>query len=525
MGEERYILAVDLGTSGPKTALVSTRGVVVGHEFEKTELLLFPGGGAEQDPEGWWNAIMRTAKRLLARKIVPVEEIAAVSVSTQWSGTVAVGKDGRHLMNAVIWMDTRGGKYVDEVFGGGLEIEGYDVFKLIKWIRITGGLPGHHGKDPTAHILYIKNERPDVYEKTHMFLEPKDYINLRLTGEYAAGHDSIILHWVTDNRDIGNVRYDDSLVRAAGLDREKLPDLRRAVDVLGPLRREVADDLGLPPDVPVVMGTPDVQSASLGSGAVRNYQGHIYLGTSSWITCHLPFKKTDLFHQLASLPSAIPDRYLLTNEQENAGSCLGWIRDAILYHDDELLSEAGPRDVFKIFDRIVASVPAGSDKVIFLPYLYGERAPVDDHTVRACFFNQSLRTHRGHLIRAVYEGVAYNSRWLLRYIEKFIGRRMDTINLIGGGASSDAWCQIYADVLDRRIRQVKDPIHAGVRGAAFVASVGLGHVTFDEIPDIIEIKDVYEPDPDNRAVYDELYAEFGELYRATRKINERLNRH
>jgi xylulokinase len=524
MADEKYILAVDMGTSGPKTVLVTTRGRVVGHEFEPIELLLLPGGGAEQDPEEWWSAIMAASRRLLARELVSVDDIVAVSVTTQWSGTVAVDRDGNHLMNAIIWMDTRGGRYVDEAFDGLVKVEGYGLVKLLRWIRITGGLPGHHGKDPTAHILYIKNEHPDVYERTHKFLEPKDYINHRLTGRFAAGYDSITLHWVTDNRDISRVAYHDGLIRSLGLDRDKLPDLQQAATVLGPLRGEVARELGLEEDLPVVVGTPDVQSASVGSGAVRDYQGHIYIGTSSWITCHVPFKKTDVFHQIASLPSAIPDRYLLMNEQENAGSCLTYIRDNILFHEDELLTEAGQPDVYEIFDRIVEKTPAGSDKVVFLPYLYGERAPVDDGTVRAAFVNQSLRTHRGHLIRAVFEGVAFNSRWLLGYVERFIGRRLDALNLIGGGASSDVWCQIYADVLDRRIDQVADPIHAGARGAALLASAALGHITFDEIPDIIEIKDTYEPDPGNRRIYDELFEEFLNLYKANRKIMGRLNR-
>ncbi|MCP4600261.1 MAG: xylulose kinase [Proteobacteria bacterium] len=525
MLKEKYILTVDLGTSGPKTALISTRGNVLGHEFQETELILLPGGGAEQNPDDWWDAIMATAKRLLSRDLVPVDDIVAVSVTTQWSGTVAVDRDGNHLMNAIIWMDTRGGKYIDQVLDGIIKIEGYSVRKLLKWIKITGGCPGHHGKDPTAHILYIKNEHPKIYEKTYMFLEPKDYINFRLTGQYAAGFDSIILHWVTDNRDIENVKYSNSLLKITGIEREKLPDLKQSTDILGPLSKKVAEDLGLKQDVKVIMGMPDVQSASIGSGAVEDYEGHIYLGTSSWITCHVPFKKTDIFHQIASLPSAIPGRYLLTNEQENAGSCLTYLRDNILFHKDELLEGEGRPDVYNTFNKMVEGTPAGSDKVIFMPYLYGERAPVDDHTVRAAFFNQSLTTTRRHLIRAVYEGVAYNSKWLLKYVEKFIGRKMKAINLIGGGANSDIWCQIFADVLDRKIRQVKDPIHAGVRGAAFLASAALGYIAFDDIPAIIEIEKTYEPNEKNRKIYDELFAEFLNLYKANHKIHMRLNSH
>ena len=227
---------------------------------------------------------------------------------------------------------------------------------------------------------------------------------------------------------------------------------------------------------------------------------------------------------MASLPSAIPDRYFIANEQETAGACLTYLRDNILYHKDELLAETQLPDVYKIFDRIVENVPAGSDKVIFTPWLYGERTPVESHSIRAGLYNQSLQTTREHLIRAVFEGVAYNSRWLLGHVEKFVKRRLDPINIIGGGANSKVWCQIFADVFDRTIRQVEDPIQANLRGAAFLASVALGYMTFDEIPGVIQIADTYKPNPENREIYDTLFKEFLNIYRRNKKIYERLNR-
>jgi xylulokinase len=135
-----------------------------------------------------------------------------------------------------------------------------------------------------------------------------------------------------------------------------------------------------------------------------------------------------------------------------------------------------------------------------------------------------LKTTRSHLIRAVFEGVAYNSRWLLVYVEKFIKKRLDPINMIGGGASSDVWCQIHADVLDRTIRQVKDPIKANIRGAAFLASVALGYLTFNDIPGRIQIANTYKPNPANRKIYDELFREFLNIYKSNKKIYQRLNR-
>jgi len=517
-----YILAIDLGTSGPKVALFSMEGELIGSEFQEVQLLLLPEGGAEQSPREWWDSINTAVKRLLARSLVPAEDIRGIASTGQWSGTVAVDRDGNALSNAVIWMDSRGAPFIKEIMNGFLKVEGYALAKLAKWIRLTGGLPGNAGKDPIAHILYIKNALPDVYRRTHKFLEPIDYIGLLLTGKISASYNSITLHWVTDNRNISNVSYDDGLIRLSGIDLEKLPDLQPANSVLGNLSPRIAADWGMHEDIPVIMGSPDVHSATVGSGAVMDNEVHLYIGTSSWLTCHVPFKKTDIFHNLAALPSGIPGRYLLTNEQECAGINLQYMRDNIFFHQDELSTQK-PANAYRLFDRIAERTPAGSGNLIFTPWLYGERAPVDDHLVRGGFFNQSLQTTREHMVRAVYEGVAYNSRWLLKYVEQFIGRHVGTINFVGGGAKSDIWCQILADVFNRRIRQAKDPIEVNVRGAALLASAALGQIRYEDISARVPFAKTYEPDPDHTEIYDKLFGEFVSIYEGNKKIYARLN--
>ena len=521
----KYILAVDLGTSGSKTALATIFGEIIDFEFQGVPLHLLPNGGAEQDPNDWWNAIISTAKTLLSKGLVPPENIVAISCSTQWSGTVAVDKEGNHLMNAIIWMDSRGAGCIDSVRKGAINFEGYGIKKLLTWLYKTGGAPGASGKDPISHILYIQRAYPEVFGKTYKFLEPKDYINLKFTGKFAASYDSITLHWVTNNRDISDITYDNTLLKMAGLERDKLPDLKRAIDILGPVKKEVAQELGIREDVHVVTGSPDVAVAAIGSGAVRDYEGHCYIGTSSWISAHVPFKKTDIFHAVASLPSAVPGRYFIANEQEVAGGILNWLRDNIIYHKDELLLEENLPDVFKIFDSIAERVPAGSNRVICTPWLYGERTPVENHLIRGGLHNISLATTREDIVRSTFEGVAFNQKWVLKYIEKFIGRKMDPINMVGGGAISDIWCQIHADILDRTINQMEDPIQANARGSAFLASVALGYMTFDDIPKYVRIKNVFTPNPDNREIYDELFNEFLCIYKHNKGICARLNRH
>jgi len=521
---QNCILAVDLGTSGPKTALVTVHGKLIDACFEEVPLLLPEEGGAEQDPAAWWAAIKNTAKTVLARNPEPAASLAAVCCTSQWSGTVCVDEAGEPLMNAVIWLDTRGSPYIRDIVRGFPRIEGYGAGKLIKWLRLTGGIPSLSGKDPLAHILYIKNERPEIFARTYKFLEPRDFINARLTGRLATSQECITLHWLTDNRDLKKVDYHPGLLAMAGLSEEKLPAIRSSVDILGPVRPELARELGLKPDVPVVMGAPDVHSAIIGSGAVFDYQAHLYIGTSSWLTCHVPFKKTSVASNMAALPAALPERYFVANEQETAGACLNYLNENLLFYRKGMLAADAPADVYDRLEALAQSVPAGSRNIIFTPWLYGERTPVEDHSLRGGFYNLGLDSHQGHLVRAVFEGVAYNSRWLLEAVEKFVRRPLESIRFIGGGARSRLWAQIHADVLGRRICQVADPISANVRGAGLLAAHALGHVRLSDIPELVEVDAVFDPDPANHRLYTALFAEFKQIYRNNRRMYARLNK-
>jgi xylulokinase len=511
--DDGYVLAVDLGTGGPKVAVVATSGRIVAHAAEPVALHLLEDGGAEQDPDEWWSAICAAARRALASAAVPPESLVAVGCTSQWSGTVAVGADGRPLMRAVIWMDSRGNKAIRRVVGGPLNLLGYDPRKLLRWVQVTGGAPGLSGKDPVAHILFIRDSFPDVHRDTATFLEPVDYLNLKLTGRTCASFDSIAAHWVTDNRSVDRVSYDDRLLELTGLDRAKLPELVPPGTVIGTVTGPAATQLGVPAGVPVSVGSGDVHSAVFGSGAVADFEAHLYIGTSSWISGHVPFKKTAPTSNVASIPAALAGRYVIVDEHETAGACLTFVRDNLGLAGD-----------FEAMEAIVAGVPPGSGRVLFTPWLNGERSPVDDHTLRGGFHNLSLSTTRDQLVRAVYEGVAFNSRWLLEAVEKFAGRRFSSLAFVGGGANSDQWAQIHADVLGCEIRQVAEPVLANVRGAAFIAMVALGLVRVDQVPGMVEVRRTFVPDPTSRPEYEALFAEFVTLYKQTKGIYKRLNR-
>ncbi len=504
-------------------ALVAIDGRVLGRETEAYETLMLADGGVEQDPDEWWQAIVCATRRLLERRLAPVNEIGGICCTGQWSGTVAVDETGAHLHNAIIWMDARGAPYVSKITGGLVAMDGYGLDKVWAWVRRTGGIPTHSGKDSIAHILFLRDQHRDIYDRTHKFLEPKDYINLRLTGSFATSVDSITLHWVTDNRDLLNVDYDDRLLKLATLDRRKLPDIRQSTEVLGPILPQVAAELGLGDHVQIVMGSPDLQATAVGSGAVDDFAPHLCIGTSSWLSCHLPYKKTDLVHNMAALPSALPGKYFLVDEQELAGACLTFLRHAILLPDDELGHRPLEEDLFQVLDRLVDQTPPCSHGLIFTPWLHGERTPVDDSTLRGGFHNMSLQTTRLDMIRSVYEGVAFNTRWLLTYVEKFTKRRLEVINIVGGGANSAIWCQIFADVLDRTIRRVEDPVATTVRGAGMIGAIGLGLLDVADVAERVNFDATFQPNPQHRGVYDRQFDAFLELYKRNWSIYRRLN--
>ncbi|MFL5903208.1 MAG: FGGY-family carbohydrate kinase, partial [Solirubrobacteraceae bacterium] len=387
---------------------------------------------------------------------------------------------------------------------------GYGPLRLARWLRRTGGAPALSGRDPFGHILFLRHVRPEVYADAALLLEPADWLGLRLTGRAATTAVTATLHWLTDTRDLQRIAWDEGLIRAAGLDRAKLPELLPTNSVLGPLREDAARELGLAAGTPVVAGTPDTMSAAVGSGAVGDGEAHVYVGTSSWLSCHVGFRRTDPLHAIASLPSALPGRYLVSDEQETAGASLDKLAEWLGADVPELLAEA-------------AQAAPGSDGVLFAPWLNGERTPVDDHLVRGAWLNLGVDTTRAQLARAVLEGVALNLRWMQGPVERFAKQRLDPLAFVGGGARSDLWCQVVADVLDREVRRIADPVDANLRGAALLAGLALGELGVEEIPGRAPVDASFAPRPETRAAYDALFAAFRGVYKSTRRLYRRLN--
>ena len=488
---ERWILAVDHGNGGAKVAVCSLEGEVLTTALRPVHV---QRGVRRFGHAGRRRMVGRAARSgVRGDRSAPAptaSELHAVAITGQWASSVPVGADGEPVGDVLLWSDTRARDLAREVIGGPVTIGGFAPHKVLPFVRITGGAPSPSGADPTGHSLLLRERLTEVYAKTAVILEPVDYIGMRFTGRAAATPASMIAAWLTDNRPGAPLGYVDALVARTRRDPARLPELIPTGSVLGPLLPEVAAELGVAPGAPVICGVPDVHAAVVGSGAVAPYETHIAVSTTSWISARVPFKRTDILHQIATVPGLDPAHPIAANNQETGGAALRWLREQIVAPHDDLpgggsgigASGAAGETLSPTFEdllRLAERAPAGCEGLLFTPWLDGERSPVEDKVVRAAWLNVSLRTDRAMLVRSVLEGVAYNSRWLFDAYEKFLRRPVPKVRILGGGAQSDLWCQIYADVLARPVEQVADPRHAQLRGVALWARVCLGELTLD----------------------------------------------
>jgi xylulokinase len=480
-------LSIDLGTGGPKIGLVTLDGEIVAHEVHSVTTHFSADGGAVQDAREWWTIVVAATKRLLSEMEDAASNVRAVTVTGQYASTVPVDANGEPTGPCVTWFDTRGGSYTRAAIGGWFQ--GYNPRKILTFVRKTGGAPSTAGADPIGQILLIQRTQPDVAAATRWYMEPVDYLTMRFTGIASATHASRLAMWMTDNRHLSDYRYDPQLLSLVGLDEKFLPPLQQFGSVVGTLSETVADDLGLSKDVVVVSAIPDLHAAAIGAGATSLYQTHLALSTTSWISCPVPKKKTDVNHNIAAVPGLSNDSYVIIDNQETAAKALEWLQG--------IMAGSGPKLSFDELGRLAETSPPGSNGVRFTPWLAGERSPIDNKHIRAGFSNLSITTTSADLVRSVMEGVAANSSWLFGYVEKFAGRSLSPIRMVGGGAQSTLWCQMFADTLNREVHQIDQPLLAQLRGVALLAGPALGHHSLSEVP--APKATVFEPSGDERS--------------------------
>ena len=519
-GSGKYVLAIDLGTGGPKVGLVDQEGRVVRSASASVQLFFLPDGGVEHNPAEWWSTIKACANKVIGESGMSPTAIIAVAVTSMWSVTVPVNENGKPLMNAMSWMDKRGGPYNRKLVQGFPNVQGYQLGTLLKYIEIHGFAPSD--SDALGHMLFIKNERPDIYRRTDKFFEPMDYVNMLLTGKFTATQNTSIPTLLVDNRRLNTQEYDPWLLSKSGIDRQKLPDLLPIDGIIGKILPSVAQELGLSPDTVVICGVNDNCVSAVGAGSIGDAEPAAVMGSSGHMAFHVSFKRTDISHTICTIPSAINGSYLFWADLVNNGKVLDSFLKNLMYPNGG--SEGARVSIYDRANEAASAVPSGSEGVLFLPWFNGCLSPGEDVYMRGGFLNLSHKTTRAHLTRAVFEGLAMNWRWLRGPAEKMAGRRFQYWRLTGGGALSDIWTQIMADVVGIPMHRQADPRNSTVIGIGLLAFNRLGLVKLEDIPNMIKFDRVFEPNPKNRAIYDHMFAQFMASKDKIRPVFHALNK-
>jgi len=500
---DQYIIAHDVGTSGNKAVLVGMDGRIHG-KCSAPFQVHYPGAcRAEQEPGDWWKAIVETTRGLLQQTGVSPNQIVCVTRCTQMLGIVPMSAKTGALGRAIIWLDGRADVQARRMMRKFIDAR---VFALVAGSPLCG-------KDCIPKLMWLKDEEPDRYRSMDCFLDVNGYLMYRSTGK-------MVMEWTAASAvgmDLKTKKWMKGVMKYVGLDPAKCPPLVRSIDKVGGLTAEAAGQLGLLQGTPVIAGAGDVPCASVGAGAVREGAGHVCIGTSAWlgVVTSRPLKGR---RGVATIHSADPGKLFLVAESETAGGCLEWAARH-LYSGG-----ASAPDVYAAMDQVVDKVTAGSHGLIFTPWMYGERAPVADCNARSSFLNLSGQHTRQDMMRAVYEGVAYNMKWLVEIVSGEFGFPLPKLRAIGGGARSATWMQMLADVTHRRIETVPDPKEAGAIGAALVAAVGLGiYPSFEALESVTRVENIFEPRPETFKTYDPLFDSFKESYGRLRVFHKRLN--
>ena len=532
MSEALFLVAVDLGTTSLKTCVYEIGDRLILRASTSRRLSLDAGsdGRAEQDPEEWWKALASSVPEVLRSARLSPSAVGGLTFCAQMQSLVLVDRQCRAVRPALSYLDSRTSNRRDALTSGGPRVAGIGLAFLLPWLSVAGGVAAS-AKDPLWKYLRVEDDEPEAFGRVYRWLDAKDFLTARCTGRFTMSADSAFATFLADTRN-DRVRWSPWLIHRLGVDVSHLPEILAPADKVGPLSADAATALGLPEGLPIFAGGGDASLIGVGAGAVAVGSTHVYVGTSGWVSTVADRRLVDPDTMMATVPGPVPGRYAYFGEQETSGKCLEWVRDHLALDEIGIYLEkqerpSGPdQEYLSLIDFLtstIAQVPAGSGGVLFAPWLHGSRSPFEDPWVRGMFFNLGLETGKRQMIRAVVEGLAYNIRLLLEAQAKK-AKPSSTLRFAGGGALSDATCQILADATGHRIEAIADPQNAGAAGAALVAAWGLGRFPdMDCAAGTVAVRASFEPDPTHRAVHERNFGVFRDLYGATRPLFRRLN--
>lgn len=529
----KYCISYDFGTTGVKTCLFSIekRPTFIAGSYASYGLTILENGGAEQNADEWWDAMCETTRNMLSKTDISPDLISGISFCSQMQGIVLVDEAGKALRNPMSYMDQRGKREFEACMGKGLiKISGCNIFKLLKSLKATKAA-STSVKDPVWKYKWVENNEPDVFKKVHKWLDVKEYLIARCTGEFVMTKDSAFSTFLYDTRP-GHEGWNKSLVKMFGVKFEHLPRIINCTDKAGELSERAAKELGLKSGISVFGGGGDATLIGVGAGCVNPGQTHIYSGTSGWVSTVLDKQVVDIDAMIAGVVGAEEHRFNYFAEMETAGKCFEWVKNHLaldeigIYLKKTDVAEDPESTYISLYDYlsdVVDKIGPGAGGVLFTPWLHGNRCPFEDADASGMFFNIKIETGKTELIRAVLEGICYHLRWMLECQDRKV-KTSETIRFVGGGALSKVTCRILADITGRTIETVSDAQDVGAVGAAMIAAVGLGEIkSLSEAASNIVVNGVYRPNPANKDVYDKNYAVFKKLYKSNADNFKKLN--
>lgn len=496
----RYLLGLDIGTSGVKALLLSEEGKVINTCSDNYPLSTPNSGWAEQMPAEWWYAVVKVINKIIKDSNIKSENIVGISLSGQMHSSVFLDKNMEVIRPAILWSDTRTAKQCEEIMSkaGGLK-------RLIKKVS-NPALEGF----TAPKILWLKENEPDNYQKVNFVLMPKDFIRYKLTGEVntevsdAAG---------TLLFDVKKKEWSKEFIETLGLKDDILPPVIESIDLGGKISETTARLTPLKEGIPVVAGGADNACGAVGSGIIKKGRIMVSIGSSGVVLAQTDQPYADKKGRIHLFNHAKPNSWYMMGVMLSAGISFNWLKDSLF--DGHLNYE-------KLNEKAM-DIEIGSEGLIFLPYLYGERTPHRDADARGVFFGISGRHKQGHFIRSVMEGITFGLKDSLRLIQQQ-NIKSKEIRVIGGGAKSKIWQQILADIFGYPISLLN--IEEGPAfGAAIIAGIGIGvFKSFKEVSDsIIKVEKRVKPNKENVKRYKEYYEIYKGLYPSLKKEYKKLN--
>jgi xylulokinase len=505
----KYILAHDLGTSGNKATLFSLDGKLGASVLYEYPVYYPEQGWVEQKAEDFWQAVCLSTKQLLEKAGAPGSDVAAVSFSGQMMGCLLVDKEGKPLRNMIIWADTRAGKQADE-----MEAKlGMDYVYKTTGHRISASYSA-------AKLLWVRENENEVYRRAYKMIHAKDYIILKLTGNYVSDYSDAS---GTNLFDLVKKTWDQKILDALDIPLSLLPEAHPSTDNAGGVTAEAARETGLLPGTPVIIGGGDGSCACVGAGVVSEGSAYNVLGSSSWISLASKAPVYDPEKRTFTWVHLDPNLYTPCGTMQAAGYSYNWYKNTLCL-DETARAKEGGENPYKLIDGGALQSPPGAGGLLYLPYLLGERSPRWNHDARGAFVGLSVTTGKGDISRSVLEGVGFNLKIILDILEKGAAAgNIGEIVMIGGGAKGDVWLQILADIWQKPLAIPEYAEEATSLGAAVCGGVGIGAFKdFSVIRDFNGPVKKISPNPALASLYGELFGIFNESYDSLTGVYRRL---